>query len=94
MQFLVLSQRDTDNFTDDDFAAVLPDETATVRGLYARGVVRQIWLRDDVRGAAFIVEADTREQARSTVDSLPLAKAGMSRFDLIGLSPYGGFGPR
>lgn len=93
MQFLVMTQRYTDRFAEAEFAAVIPEETEAVRRLYADGVVRQIWLRDDVRGAALIVEANSLEAARAVVDALPLAQRAMSSFTVIALKPYGGFGP-
>ncbi|MCZ4517558.1 hypothetical protein O4220_03455 [Rhodococcus ruber] len=93
MQFLVLSRRRVEQYSDEDFAAVLPAETDAVRALYADGVVRQIWLRGDVAGAAFVVEAENASVARSTVDALPMASSGLSEFTVIPLSPYRGFGP-
>jgi hypothetical protein len=94
MQFLVLSRRRTERFADGEFDAVLPAETDMVRRLYADGVVRQIWLRDDVAGAGFIIEAADDASARGIVDTLPMAATGLSEFTLIPLRPYRGFGPQ
>lgn len=91
MQFLVLSRRRTEQFTDADFDAVIPAETQRVRELYAQQVVRQIWLRGDQPGAAFVVEAADAAEAQRTVDALPMAAAGLSEFQLIPLAPYRGF---
>ncbi|WP_020664703.1 muconolactone Delta-isomerase family protein [Amycolatopsis benzoatilytica] len=94
MQFLVLSRRYTERYEDAEFDAVIPDETRRVRQLYAAGVVRQIWLRDDIPGACFVIEAPDEQAARSTVDALPMAQSGLSEFTVIPLLPYRGFGPR
>lgn len=94
MQFMVLTERDTTNFTEADFAEVIPAETEAVRSLYADGLIRQIWLRGDTRGACFLMEADSLEAARSTVAELPIARKNMSSFTIVPLNPYGGFGPR
>lgn len=94
MQFLVMSRRRTDEFGEDDFAKVIPLETERVRALYAEGVVRQIWLREDLPGACFVVEADSLEGAQAVVDELPMAASGLSAFEVIPLRPYRGFGPR
>ncbi|UPK76775.1 hypothetical protein MU582_09090 [Nocardioidaceae bacterium SCSIO 66511] len=88
---MVTSRRRTETYADSDFDAVIPAETARVRELYADGVVRQIWLRDDVPGACFIVEADALSDARKIVDGLPMAASGLSEFTVTGLRPYGGF---
>lgn len=92
MQFLVLSRRHSDRYSPEEFAEQLPAEAARIREFYSRGIVRQIWLRDDLPGAAFLVEARSLPAARATVDSLPLARAGMSEFTVVPLRPYGGFG--
>lgn len=92
-EFLVMSRRRTETFTDAEFDAAIPTETVRVRELYADGVIRTIWLRDDVAGAAFLLEAESLAAARGIVDSLPMAADGLSEFTVIGLRPYRGFGP-
>ncbi|TVT16048.1 hypothetical protein FNH05_36815 [Amycolatopsis rhizosphaerae] len=94
MQFMVLSRRRTELYQEADFDAVIPAETRQVRQLYADGVVRQIWLRADLPGACFLVEAPDEDSLRSTVDELPMARSGLSEFTIIPLRPYRGFGPR
>lgn len=94
MQFMVLSSRNTGQYEEADFEAVIPAETQRVRQLYADEVVRQIWLRGDRPGACFVVEAADEDAARSTVDALPMAQSGLSEFTIIPLRPYRGFGPR
>ncbi|MBO8186476.1 muconolactone Delta-isomerase family protein [Streptomyces spirodelae] len=94
MQFMVMTQRYSDQYSEEEFASVLPEETETVRKLYAEGVVRQIWLRADGPGACFLLEAASLEEAQAAVDALPLAREQMSEFRIIPLRPYGGFGPR
>lgn len=88
---MVLTERYQDQFSEDDFAAVVPAETEVVRAMYRDGALRQIWLREDTRGACFLLEAESLEQAQSAVDSLPLARRKMSDFRIIPLAPYGGF---
>ena len=90
---MVMSRRRTESHAPEEFEAVIPAETARVRELYAAGVVRQIWLRDDLPGACFLVEADDLPGARSIVDGLPMATSGLSEFTVMPLSPYRGFGP-
>ena len=90
----MISQRYTDRFTDEDFAAVLPEETEQARRLYADGVVRNIWLREDVRGACLLLEAESLSTAQAAIATLPLAHKQMSEFTIIPPQPYRGFGPR
>ena len=57
MQFMVLSHRRIEQFEEADFQRVLPDEMDRARQLYADGVIRQIWSRDDRAGSCFVIEA-------------------------------------
>jgi len=91
MQFMILSRRLTEDFPEERFEALLPAETDRIRALYGAQVVRQIWLRDDVPGACFLIEADDLAAAESVVGSLPMASSGLSRFSVIPLAPYRGF---
>jgi muconolactone delta-isomerase len=91
---MVITERYEDRFGPEDYAAVLPEETARVRELYAEGTLRRIWLRQDVRGACFLLEAESPAAAEAVVGTLPVARRQMSDFRIVPLAPYGGFGPR
>ncbi|KAA0693772.1 hypothetical protein DTW90_25730 [Neorhizobium sp. P12A] len=93
MQYLVISRRITERFSEADFAPLVPHEGARARQLYAAGFTRQIWHRGDQPGACQIVEADSIEGVRANLATLPLAAAGMIEFDIIPLMPYAGFNP-
>jgi muconolactone delta-isomerase len=93
MQFLSVSRRRTDAFSDAEFAARVVAEVAQARVLYARGVIRQIWHRSNVPGACMLLEADSLDQARAHLETLPMAAAGMLEVTIIPLRPYGGFYP-
>ncbi len=93
MQFLVISRRLTEQFSEADFERIVPLEGARARELYSAGFTRQIWHRDDQPGACQIVEADNIEGVRENLATLPLADAGMIEFDIIPLKPYAGFNP-
>jgi muconolactone delta-isomerase len=70
-------------------------EGQRVRELYAAGVVRTIWRRKDMPGAAMILEATNEDEARAALESLPLAQRGMLEIVVFTeLEPYPAFGPR
>jgi len=94
MQFLTMSQRRTESFTDAEFAAHAEAEVQQARVLYAEGFIRQIWHRNDVPGACILVEADSEEQVREKLNTLPLMQKGMLAVSITPLQPYAGFGPR
>ena len=91
MQFLVITRRLTEKFTDAQFAEVLDVEAVRARELYARGDFRTLQSRGDVPGAVITVEADTKEEAKALIDSLPLAQRAMMEFEVVPLLPYRGF---
>jgi len=94
MQFLTMSQRRTESFTDAEFAVQLEAEIQQARALYADGFIRQIWHRKDVPGACILVEADSEEQVLEKLNTLPLMQKGMLAVSIIPLRPYAGFCPR
>jgi muconolactone delta-isomerase len=95
MQFLTLSRRRTDAFPPEAFSPDLVAQEGTrVKELYAAGILRQIWLRGDLPGAAILWEAGNEDDVRAALDSLPVFKAGMLEIiALVPLKPYPGFGP-
>jgi muconolactone delta-isomerase len=93
MQFLSLSQRRSDRFTDAEFAALVDAEVAQARVLYADGFIRQIWHRADVGGACILLEAESLEQARARLHTLPMVRTGMLEVSIVPLAPYAGFCP-
>jgi muconolactone delta-isomerase len=95
MQFLVLTRRRTESFTDADFVPLVDKEAEQARTLYAEGFIRQIWHRGDLAGACMLVEAETAEQVRERLVTLPFVRAGMLEvLSVIPLKPYAGFCPR
>jgi muconolactone delta-isomerase len=96
MQFLALSRRRTDAFPPEAFTPELIEaEGQRVRELYAQGILRSIWRRQDTPGAAILLEANSEEEARATLATLPLAQHNMLELVVLTqLLPYPGFGPR
>lgn len=94
MQFITLSRRRTESFSDVEFAARVEDEMRQARTLYEQGFIRQIWHRGDLAGACILVEANDAEHAREMLNTLPLVRTGMLEVTIIPLKPYAGFCPR
>jgi muconolactone delta-isomerase len=92
MQFISVTRRKSDVFTEAQFAAKTPEEWQRARTLYAEGAIRQLWARGDVPGACILWEASDESAARELFGSLPMAQAGMLELlALITLKPYPGF---
>jgi muconolactone delta-isomerase len=93
MQFISISRRRTDAFTDAEFAVHIEAERQQVRQLYKDGLLRSIWVRKDIPGAVMLLECDDETQARAALDSLPLAKRNMLEVQLVPLAGYPAFFP-
>jgi muconolactone delta-isomerase len=95
MQFLSLSRRRTDAFPPEAFTPeLLAREGQRVKELYASGLLRQVWKRGDIAGAAILWEAGSESEVREALASLPISQAGMLEIvSLVPLQPYPGFGP-
>jgi muconolactone delta-isomerase len=72
----------------DELQAMLRQEAAYAWGLYSQGVFRELYLRSEGPGAVAIVEASDLDEARAHVDGLPLVRAGLIEYQLIGLEPF------
>jgi len=95
MQFLSASRRLTDQFPPEAFTPELvAHETRRVKELYASGILRHIWKRGDIPGAAILWEAASEAEVRAAIATLPIFQAGMLEVLLVAqLEPYPGFCP-
>jgi muconolactone delta-isomerase len=95
MQILTLSRPRIDVYPPEAFTPELvAQEGQRVKELYAAGLIRQVWRRGDMPGAAILWEAGEEAQVREAIDSLPTARAGMLELvSLVPLEPYPAFGP-
>jgi hypothetical protein len=67
--------------------AVMPAEIrATVR-LYLDGKIREWYAREDGRGAVFLLDTSDVAEARSIMESLPLAKENLLDHEYIPVGP-------
>ncbi|HEY0797647.1 MAG TPA: YciI family protein [Candidatus Baltobacteraceae bacterium] len=94
MQFLAITRRLTERFSDADFAAVLEPEAERARTLHSEGLFRSIFSRGDIPGAVIMLEANDLDEAQRIVGTLPFAQKGLMDVQLIELRPYRGFAPR
>jgi len=94
MQFMFIARRRIEAFPEEAFAALLDDEAEAVRVLYAKGVVRAAWTREDVPGGCFLIEAADIDEVRAHLNTAPLIARGMMDMNIIPLRGYRGFGPR
>jgi hypothetical protein len=71
---------------------IMPKEVPDTLKLYLDGTIEQFWFRQDKPGVIFLMNVDSVEQAKATVDALPLAVAGFAKYDLMTVGPLAPLG--
>ncbi len=67
--------------------AIMPAEIRATVKLYFDGKIRQWYSRGDGRGVVFLVEANTEDDARALMETLPLAKEHLMDYEYIPVGP-------
>jgi hypothetical protein len=74
----------------DKLEDLLKEEARHVYQLYLSDALREIYFTEN-KNAVLVLEAADREAAIHLLDSLPLVKSGMIRFEVMELKPYTGY---
>ena len=67
--------------------AIMPAEIRATMKLYFDGKIRQWYSRGDGRGVVFLVDAKTEDEARTIMETLPLAKEHLMDHQYIPVGP-------
>ncbi len=89
MKVIVIAHRKEDA-APEEFAPLMEREANHALGLYRDQVIREIYSRADGKGAVVVLECADEADAARIVADLPLAKAGLLRFDIYATLPYRG----
>lgn len=90
MKILAL-ERDVPGITGDQFKPYLKPEAARVWELYQSDIFREMYFDKDTHNAVIIMECTDIEEARAALQTLPLVREGLIRFEVMALEPYSGF---
>ena len=60
----------------------LPSEVPATLKLYLDGKIEQFWFRENA-GPIFLMNAESVEQAKATLDALPLVAEGLMTYELL-----------
>jgi hypothetical protein len=67
--------------------AIMPSEIRETVKLYLDGKIRQWYSRGDGKGAVFLIDAKTEDEARAIMEALPLAKEHLMDHEYIPVGP-------
>jgi hypothetical protein len=73
--------------TPQQIMAVIPEEIRATVKLYLDGKIRQWFSRGDGKGVIFLVDAKTEDEARTLMETLPLAKEQLMDYEYIPVGP-------
>lgn len=73
-------------FTPEKRQQVMPKEVPATLKHYLDGKIEQFWFRDKA-GPIFLMNVASLDEAKSTMDSLPLVAGNLATYELIPVSP-------
>ena len=73
--------------TPQQIMAVMPEEIQATVKLYFDGKIRQWYSRGDGKGVVFLVDAKSEDEARTLMETLPLAKKQLMDHQYIPVGP-------
>lgn len=73
--------------TPQQIMAVIPEEIQATVKLYLEGKIRQWYSRGDGKGVVFLVDAKSEDEARTLMETLPLAKKQLVDHQYIPVGP-------
>jgi len=73
--------------TDEQRKEIMPKEVPDTLRLYLDGKIEQFWFREDKPGVFFLMNVESVEHAKATINALPLAAGGILAFEMIPVGP-------
>ena len=67
--------------------AMIPNEIRATTKLYLEGKIREWYSRGDGKGVVFLLDANTEDEARAIMETLPLAKEQLMDSEYIPVGP-------
>ena len=71
---------------------VMPNEVPATLKHYLDGTIEQFWYRQDAPGVIFLMNVDSVEQAKATVEALPLVTGGFAKYEFMQVGPLAPLG--
>jgi hypothetical protein len=84
-------EKDVPGITSEHFKPYLRAEAQSVWELYQSGVFRECYYREDHSNAVIILECSNLVEAQNILNTLPLVKEKLIKFEMIPLKSYPGF---
>jgi hypothetical protein len=66
---------------------IFPNEVPATLKLYLEGKIEQFWLRDEMKGAVFLLNVESVAEAEKLLGALPFTAENLHTFDLLPVGP-------
>ncbi len=73
--------------TREQIVTIMPAEIRATVKLYLDGKIRQWYSRGDGKGVILLIDAETADDARAVVDTMPLSKENLMDHEYIPVGP-------
>jgi hypothetical protein len=73
--------------TEEQSSRIFPNEVPATLKLYLGGKIEQFWLRDEMKGAVFLMNVESVSEAEGLLAALPFTKENLHTFDLFPIGP-------
>ena len=71
---------------------VMPSEVPATLRHYLDGKIEQFWGRLDAPGVIFLMNVESIEQAKTTIEALPLVTGGFAKYEFMQVGPLAPLG--
>ena len=73
-------------------AELMSKEVPATLQLYLDAKIEQFWFRQDAPGVLFLMNVESVEQAKATIEALPLVTGGYAKYDFMQVGPLAPLG--
>ena len=71
---------------------VMPNEVPATLKHYLDGKIEQFWYRQDTPGVIFLMNVESIDQAKTTIEALPLVTGGYAKYEFMQVGPLAPLG--
>lgn len=84
-------EKEIPGIKEDDYKPHLKPEALKAWELYQQGIIRELYFTENDHSAVLILECKDADETNKYLNTLPLVKEGLIKFDVFPLIPYPGF---
>lgn len=84
-------EKEIPGIKEEDYKPHLKPEAMKAWELYQQGIIRELYFTQNDSLAVLILECNDENEANNYLNTLPLVKEGLIKFDVIPVIPYPGF---